>query len=54
MTAFLLAQLKFEFYRKLVIKLPTQAQPNYAIAAFFCIAARELELKVHQKDDSIL
>jgi hypothetical protein len=35
MTASLFAQLNFEIYRKLVIKLPIQAQPNYAIAAIF-------------------
>jgi hypothetical protein len=41
MTAFLLAQLNFEFHRKLVIKLPTQAQLNFAFAAIFSASPQD-------------
>jgi hypothetical protein len=49
MTAFLLAQLNFEFHRKLVIKLPTQAQQNFAFAAIFLHRRRMIGIESPSK-----
>jgi hypothetical protein len=49
MTAFLLAQLNFEFHRKLVIKLPTLAQPNFAFAAIFLHRRRMIGIESPSK-----